>query len=138
MIRKFLQVFVVVFALIGTRIALADSGVDVRVGSATVQAAAVTDSAFCLSVSYAGDPAPARSVYLAENHPPVAWTAVKEEEWTGVKSAAGELLIDPGNGQWTLRDASGKTLIPPGPIGQDDRNVQTGKQFVELEVGCPS
>lgn len=138
MIRKILRDFVVVYALVGTRIALADSGVDVRVGSATVEAAAVTPSAFRLSISYDGKPAPARSVYLAENAPPVAWTAVKEEGWTGVRSAAGELLIDPGNGEWTLRDASGKTLIPPGPIGQDDRNVQTGKQFVELEVGCPS
>ena len=100
--------------------------------------AAETNSAFRLTVSYDGKPHAAQSVYLAPNPNPVSWTTVKENDWTGVKSAAGELLIDQADGLWTLRDAQGKTLIPPGPIGQATRNVQTGKPFVILNAGCSS
>jgi alpha-glucosidase len=62
--------------------------------------------------------------------------AVKEDGWKGVKSAAGELLIDPAGGRWTLRDAAGKTLIPPGPLGQLTRNEPTGEPFILMDMGC--
>ena len=112
--------------------------VDLQIGPATVEAAAVTDGVFRLSLCYDGKPHPAQSVYLAPNPTPVSSTTVTENAWTGVKTSAGELLIDQADGLWTLRDPQGKTLIPPGPIGQSTRNVQTGKPFVILNVGCPS
>jgi alpha-glucosidase len=132
------EILVVVFGLICCGISRADSGVDVQVGTATIEVTAATDSAFRLTISYDGKPHPAQSVYLASNLSPVPWAAVNEKGWTGVKSTAGELLIDPNEGLWTLRDARGKTLIPPGPIGQSTRNVQTGEPFIVLNVGCPS
>ncbi len=136
--RLFPGFFLVIFGLIGNAIAQADSGVDVQVGSATVEVAAVTDNAFRLTISYDGKPHPAQSIYLATNPIPTQWTPVTENNWTGIKSPAGELLIDPAKAQWTLRDADGKTLIPSGPISQSTRNEQTGKPFIILTAGCPS
>src|ERR1700722_8458945 len=136
--RLFPGFFLVIFGLVGATIAQADSGIDVQVGSATVEVAAVTDNAFRLTISYDGKPHPAQSIYLAPNPIPTQWTAVTENNWTGIKSPAGELLIDPAKAQWTLRDPNGKTLIPPGPISQSTRNEQTGKPFIILSAGCPS
>ncbi|MGD0461571.1 MAG: TIM-barrel domain-containing protein [Tepidisphaeraceae bacterium] len=136
--RLFPRFFFVVFGLVGGGIARAESGVEVQVCPAMVEATVASDSAFRLTVCYDGKPHPAQSVYLAPNPRLVPWTTVKENGWIGVKSTAGELLIDQADGQWTLRDAQGKTLIPPGPIGQGTRNEQTGKPFVVLNVGCAS
>jgi alpha-glucosidase len=112
--------------------------VDVQVGAAIVEAAAVNDRTLRLSISFDGKPHPAQSVYLAPDLQAPVSTIVNENEWTGIKTAAGELLIDQADGLWTLRDPQGKTLIPPGPIGQATHNQQTGKPFVVLNVGCPS
>ena len=136
--RLFSGILLALFAWLTGGMAHAESGVDMQVGPATVEVAAVTNSAFRLTVSYNGKPQAAHSVYLASNPNPVSWTTANESGWTGVKSAAGELLVDQSSGLWTLRDSQGKTLIPPGPIGQATRNVQTGKPFVILTAGCSS
>jgi len=112
--------------------------VDVQVGQATVEVAGAGDEAFRLTVCFDGKPHPAQSVYLAENPSDAASVAVNENTWTGVKSPAGELLIDPVAGRWTLRDSAGKTLIPPGSLGQLTSNDQTGAPFVLLNMGCAS
>jgi alpha-glucosidase len=132
------RVLFAAIGLLGGTIARAQSAVNVQVGSATIEAAAAADGAFRLTISYNGKPHPAQSIYLAPNPSPTQSTIVNENGWTGVKTAAGELLIDPANALWTLRDAQGNTLIPPGPIGQLTRNEQTGKPFVILNVGCTS
>jgi alpha-glucosidase len=110
----------------------------VQIGAATVEAAAATDGAFRLTVSYNGKPRPAQSIYLAPNPTQAESSTVNENGWTGVKTTSGELLIDPTHALWTLRDAQGKTLIPPGPISRLTHNQQTGKPFVILTAGCPS
>jgi alpha-glucosidase len=136
--RSILGFLLAVSPLLASGTARADSGVDIQVGAATVEATAATDSAFRLTVCYDGKPHASQSVYLAPNPGPVASTIVNVNGWTGVKTAAGELLINPADGLWTLQDAMGKTLIPPGPIGQRTVNQQTGKPFVLLNVGCAS
>ncbi len=136
--RPIPPVLFIVLGLIACSIVRAQSGVDVQVGPATVEAAAATDGAFRLTISYNGKPQPAKSIYLAPNPAEAHWTPVNENSWTGVKTAAGELLINSADALWTLRDAQGKTLIPPGPIGQLAHNQQTGQSFVILNAGCTS
>lgn len=110
--------------------------VDVKVGQATVELAGAGDRAFRLTVCYEGKPHPADSVYLAAIPSDTGSRNVNENGWTGVKSAAGELLIDPTSGRWTLRDPAGKTLIPPESLGQLTANDQTTAPFVLLNMGC--
>jgi alpha-glucosidase len=136
--RRYCLTTVFLFILLAARFAPADPPLDLQIGSASVEVAAVNPTAFRLSVSYTGNPAPSHSVYLAPNQAPVSSSPIKDGNWIGVQSPAGQLLIDPQNAQWTLRDTSGKTLIPPGPIGESTRNTQTGKPFIILNVGCPS
>lgn len=124
------------FAVIFAALAHAGTSVDVRIGSAVVEAAAVSDGAFRLSVCCDGKLRPAASVYLSPDIAPFASAIVNEGNWTGVKTAAGELLIDSKDEQWTLRDAGGKVLIPPGPIGDFTQNAQSGRRFVILNAGC--
>jgi alpha-glucosidase len=134
--RALAAIFLALFAGLSSTIARGDSAVDVQVGSATVEAAAVNDGAFRLTVSYDGAPRAADSVYLSGDSSPASFTTINKNGWTGVKNAAGELLIDQADGQWMLRDSHGRTLIPAGPIAQSTKNVQTGKPFVILYAGC--
>jgi alpha-glucosidase len=94
-------------------------GISVKVGTARVEIAAATPTALRLSVSYSGAPTPASSIFLAENagRLPVAWEQVQQGGYLGIKTAAGELLVDPDTGEWTLKDAKGHTLIPASKIG---------------------
>src|SRR5271154_709357 len=117
---------------------LADPPLDLQIGSANVELAATNPTAFRLTISYAGKPAAASSVYLAPTQNPASTAQITDGNWTGLKSPAGELLIDTANAQWTLRDPQGKTLIPPTPLGEFTHNIQTNKPFVILNLGCPS
>jgi alpha-glucosidase len=112
--------------------------VTVTVGPATINAAAAGDSAFRLTIAYDHRAAPFPSIYLSPDLAAGTSTTVQENNWTGIKTAAGELLIDSATGQWTLRDPAGKTLIPPCELGSQATNLQTGKPFVLLNVGCDS
>jgi alpha-glucosidase len=124
--------------LIQGGIARADSGVDARVGPATVEVAVAARGAFRLTVCYDGKPHASHSIYLAPDLGSVSWTPVHDHQWTGVRSEAGELLIDPAAGLWTLRDPHGRTLISPGPIGHRITDPKTGESSVILNVRCAS
>jgi len=95
-------------------------GIEVKVGAAEVELAAATPTAFRLSVSYDGKPAPMASTFLdpSANSSLPTWKLIKAGSLVGIKTDAGELLIDPGNGQWTLLDAKGATLIPLSDLGK--------------------
>ncbi|HUB24085.1 MAG TPA: TIM-barrel domain-containing protein [Tepidisphaeraceae bacterium] len=117
---------------------VARAAVDVAVGPATIEAAPAGDSAIRLTISYDHRATPLPSTFLSPDLPAGSSTTVQENNWTGIKTSAGELLIDPSTGHWTLRDATGKTLIPPCDLGSLATNLQTGKQFVLFNVGCDS
>jgi alpha-glucosidase len=131
-------IFLIALLATGCKSTAVNSSLDVKIGEATIQAAAATPTAFRLSVSYDGKPTPAQSIFLAPDPSPVQATTVQDGKWSGVKTAAGELLIDQADGLWTLRDSSGKEIIPPGPISQINRDVTRGKPTVTLDIACPS
>ena len=113
-----------------------DNGILVKVGAAQVEVAAVTPTAFSLKVSYDGKPGPSSSIFLAEpsGQVTVPWQLARSGNSVGVKTSAGELLIDPVSGQWTLQDASGRTLIQPAEIGKLSQDT-SGQSHLAITVG---
>ena len=101
-----------------------------------MEAATATVGAFRLSVSYDGKPQVHRSIFLADsaNQPPVQGNVVHEGKLVGVATAAGELLIDPVEGEWTLHDSHGGVIIPLSKIGEETRD-SVGNPMVDIEVG---
>jgi alpha-glucosidase len=112
-----------------------DHGVIVTIGLAEVEVATATAGAFRLSVSYDGKPQAHQSIFLADevNQPTIRGNVIHEGKLVGVATRAGELLIDPVNGEWTLRDSRGKVIIPPSKIGKEIKD-DLGKPTVTLEV----
>ncbi len=119
-----------------TNVTQTDHGVVVAIGQAHIEAAAATAGALRLSVSYDGNPQAHRSIFLADSadQPPVHAKVVHEGKLVGVATAAGALLIDPANGDWTLHDGRGRTLIPLSKISEEPKDNQ-GKPHVAIEVG---
>ena len=64
----------------------------------------------------------------------MATDVVKDGKWTGVKTAAGELLIDAADGFWTLKDPQGRTLIPEGRLARR-RERADGKAVCDIARG---
>ena len=110
-----------------------ESGLLVHLGAVQVQLAAANGSALRLSVSLDGIPQPAPSVFLANTNFQnlVLWQPVQEHGLVGIRTAAGQLLMDPQNGEWTLEDAAGRTLIPRHALG----NFKTADASVSLVLG---
>jgi len=94
-------------------------GLVLHFGQAQVELAAASTNTLRLSVSLDGTPRPAPTTFLADTNAdfPVAWQSVKRHGLVGVQTAAGTLLMNPENGDWTLENARGKTLIPRHAIG---------------------
>src|ERR1700722_8591886 len=115
-----------------TASALADPGVvDVTIDREHVQIAAVGEHAFRLSVSPSGMPQRPHTVFLADpNSPAAAAEEMNEGNLVGLKSGAGELVINKRSGEWSLRDADGKVLIPACRVGSSQ-----GGGLRAVEVG---
>lgn len=113
------------------------NGILVKIGQAQVELAAVTPTAFCLSISYGGKPDPSPSIFLADpfRRVPVAWQLAQSGDFVGVKTLAGELLINPVTGQWIIKDANGRTLIPGSEIGKLSRDPNSSQSHVAVTVG---
>jgi alpha-glucosidase len=107
----------------------------VQIGRAGIEADAAAAGAFRLSVSYEGKPQARQSIFLADSAAPSAagGKVVHEGKLVGVKTAAGELLIDPADGRWTLRNSKGGVIIPLSKIG-GATNDSSGRPAVTLEV----
>jgi alpha-glucosidase len=123
------------FASAQSNVERTSHSVVVRIGKAEIETAAATEGAFRLSVSYDGKPQAHRSVFLVDpgEQPGVRGKVVHEGKLIGVKTAAGELLIDPANGEWTLRDRKGGVIIPLSRIGEAT-NDTAGRPRVALDV----
>ena len=106
---------------------------------ATVELAGVNPDTLRLSVATGGDSVPAPSSFLACPQPesPVKWQRVNEGEMSGIRTAAGVLLLNPENGQWRLENDQGGVLIPKHELdllaGQD----AAGKPRISMEAGWP-
>ncbi len=110
-------------------------GLLIRFGEAQVELAAVSTNALRLSVSLNGARQASHSTFLDGTgaSTPVAWRTVKRHGMVGIKTIAGELLMNPGDGQWTLEDANGKTLIPQHAI--NDSKTFIGNSSVNVVLG---
>lgn len=103
---------------------ITDHGIRVKVGEAWVELATATPAALRLSISYTGVPTPASSIFLSDQVglTSVKWKSIRQGSFVGIKTAAGELLIDPATHKWTLENATGQIIIPPCNIGMLVRN----------------
>jgi len=99
----------------GIALTLKDDYVEIRVATA---------HAFCLHLSTQPDQGPYSSVFLKDtttsttsSTPP--FTVVNEGPAVGIKTAFGELLVNPAKETWTLRDETGVTLTDWATLGKE-------------------
>jgi alpha-glucosidase len=94
----------------GIALGLKDNYVEIRV---------VTPHAFCLHLSSKPDQGPYTSIFLKDTTGPTpSFTVVNEGAAVGLKTAFGELLVDPVKETWTLRDETGATLTDWATLGK--------------------
>lgn len=110
-------------------------GILIHFGAARVELAAVNTNTFRLSVAENGAPEVATSTFLADRSNAVfsAWHEVNRHRMVGVETVGGDLLMDPNDGEWTLEDANGKTLIPRHVLG--DFTASAGEDSLDLNLG---
>ncbi|MGD0744912.1 MAG: TIM-barrel domain-containing protein [Verrucomicrobiota bacterium] len=141
---QFASIFLAIFLMAGSGYARAagtslyqksDNGILVKIGQAQVELAPATPATFRLSVSYDSKAGPAPSIFLADNSRRVAWRLARSGDFVGIKTSAGELLINPVTRQWTLKDPAGKILVPASPIGDLAGNPGPSPSHVTVTVG---
>jgi alpha-glucosidase len=110
-------------------------GVLIHLGTAQVELATANNNTFRLSVSFDGPPQAVASTFLANSGSDnsVPWQVVKHHGMIGIRTTFGELLMNPKNGKWALKNANGKTLIPALGIG--DFSWQTEDPSIALALG---
>lgn len=94
-------------------------GLMVRFGEARVELAAVGTNIFRLSVALNGEPRVFPSTFLDDttNAGFAGWRPFKRHGMVGVRTAGGDLLLNPKNGEWALDNDDGVSVIPPHPLG---------------------
>lgn len=110
-------------------------GLSIHFGEAQVELAAVGTNIFRLSVSENGAPQISSSTFLVDttNTAFAGWRQVKQHGMVGIETAGGRLLMNPGNGEWTLENGNGKTLVPRHVLG--DFANSTGENSLKLSLG---
>lgn len=110
-------------------------GLLIHFGTAQVELAAVNSNTLRLSVSLDGPPHPAASTFLATGSADhsVSWQPARHRGMVGIRTACGELLMNPKNGKWTLADAAGRTLIPAD--AREDFSAADGSGSVAVAAG---
>jgi alpha-glucosidase len=114
------------------------SSVSLHLDRADIALVAVDTNIFRLSISFNGPPRPAASTFLDPSNlnPSLPWSKIKEHGMIGLQTTAGRLLLNPKNGEWTLEDAAGKTLIPRHQVG--DFNTSTNNSSIQIALGWPA
>ncbi|HSY74124.1 MAG TPA: TIM-barrel domain-containing protein [Dongiaceae bacterium] len=114
-----------------------EDGLRIKFDQAQIKLSAVSPDAFCLSVTSNGAPKISSS-FLAVNTnstAPVECRVVEKEGLVGVQTVAGELLMNPQNGAWTLQNADGETLIPLHAIGDLAEKTSGINSQITLALG---
>jgi len=114
-----------VFIALALPVKSADSlpdGLKLQVGNETVEIHVASPHAFRLHIEQpSSTPAPAgpsSNIFLSDaKQPATAFTQVTEGSAVGLKTAFGEILVDPDAKTWSLRDADGKVLVNAGQLG---------------------
>ena len=114
-----------------------ENGLRIKFGQAQVELSAVNLNAFCLSVT-SNDAPKISSIFLAagtNSTAPVEWHAVKKDGLVGVRTVAGELLMNPESGEWTLQNARGEVLIPLNRLGDLTQETFAADSQITLALG---
>ena len=109
-------------------------GVSLDVGEAHIEVAAPKPGIFRLRVCFGQPSAPPASIFLDPSETRVAWEEVHEDNEVGVKTGAGELLVDSASGAWRLMDGAGKALISHGSLATLGKDGKTGEDEVGLTI----
>jgi alpha-glucosidase len=114
-----------------------ENGLRIKFGQAQVELSAVSLDAFRLSVTSNGAPEVSSSFLSGNTNStvPLEWHVVKKDGLVGVQTAAGELLMNPQSGEWSLQNARGEALIPLHPIGDLARETSATDSQITLAVG---
>ncbi|HEY1788377.1 MAG TPA: TIM-barrel domain-containing protein, partial [Verrucomicrobiae bacterium] len=112
-------------------------GLIIPFGQAQVELAAATPDALRLSIFYNDQSKPIDSSFLidAKARKPVEWKLIKQDGFVGIQTTAGRLLMNPGDGKWTLQAADGKTLIPKCKIGDLTSVISTTNPTIQVHLG---
>ncbi|MFT3786822.1 MAG: glycoside hydrolase family 31 protein [Tepidisphaeraceae bacterium] len=121
-------------ALILACAAPACAAVEAEIDGVHVEAAAVTDSIFRISVNRNADAKPLQSIYLDPARPAEIGGEVGSDNTTQViRTRAGTLKLGATTGKYELLDASGKTVIPSSPV----LATASEPSQVALHIGWP-
>ena len=111
------------------------NGVVITMGLEQVELAVANADTFRLSVFPVGTTWSTASTFLADTNGDITapWRMVKHRGMVGVRTASGELLMNPQTGEWTLEGPHGKVLIPKHAIG----NLSADNSSVAVSLGWP-
>src|SRR5580692_9592192 len=117
------------------RVEKTSRGLLIQLGQAQIELAPANAGTLRLSVSLDGAPMGVPTTFLIETNRDnsIPWEEVEHHRMVGIKTAAGELLINSKSGKWTLEDAEGKTLIPLHSIG--NYQAITNRTAVNVTLG---
>ncbi|MDE3066678.1 MAG: glycoside hydrolase family 31 protein [Verrucomicrobiota bacterium] len=112
-------------------------GLLIKFSRLQVELAPAGIGALRLSVATNGRPKAAASSFLADPEAlnSAAWRKIEQNGMVGVQTEAGRLLMDPRNGEWTLQDAGGRTLIPKHVIGDGSAGASLKKSNLVVLLG---
>lgn len=113
-------------------------GLLIHLGPTQVKLSAVAPDVLRLSVADGQPPYPIPSTFLADSVGAGAtdWQFVKKRGMVGVRTKAGQLLINPQTGEWTLLNAQGKALIPRHRIADlSPETPSPDTNVIRIELG---
>lgn len=112
-------------------------GLRIKFGRARVDLAAATPDALRLSVAYDENPRFIPTSFLADAQAAgsVAWQRVRNHGMVGIQTKAGELLINPRTGEWTLLSAAGQVLIPRHELGGLNEATSPENTNITIKLG---
>jgi alpha-glucosidase len=111
-------------------------GVFIKLGQTQVELSAVNPVTLRLSVAAGNRPQPASGTFLCNNDGSlVKWRLVERGGMVGIQTKAGELRVYPQNGQWTLEDGQGKTLIPRYELNGQNIGTSAGGSSIKVMLG---
>ncbi|HEX5399502.1 MAG TPA: TIM-barrel domain-containing protein [Verrucomicrobiae bacterium] len=113
------------------------NGLRIKFGQVQVELTAATPDALRLSVANGENPRFTPDTFLAETKATnsIAWRVVKRNGMVGIRTKAGELLVSPANGEWTLLNAKEKVLIPPYEPGGLKQAASPESDAVNIPLG---
>jgi len=113
-----------------------ENGLLIKFKAAQVELSAATPEALRLSVTYNG-PESIHSTFLisANDKQAVTCQEIKKDDWVGIKSTAGSLLMNPQSGEWLLENAGGKVVIPQHEIGDLNQPISPTNAQIHITLG---